>query len=70
MTTASTYPNWINDGSTISDPLGYGERAVEFLTKLRHPASNAPKRSFQLYPFQECIVRRTYAPEPGAGSGR
>lgn len=68
MTTASTYPNWIYDGSDIPDPLGHGERAVEFLTKLRHPASNAAKHGFQLYPFQERIVRRIYGPRHPDGS--
>lgn len=74
MSAASTYPAWIEDGSTIPDPLGYGERAVTFLRRLRHPAgvndNRAPKaeninrhpRAFQLAPFQERIVRRIYGP--------
>lgn len=60
--TASTYPSWIFDGSEIPDPFGYGERAVEFLRRLRHPASTAPQHRFQLYPWQERIVRRIYGP--------
>lgn len=68
MTEASTYPNWIYDGSEIPDPLGHGERAVQFLKYLRHPASSAPKRGFQLYPFQERIVRRIYGPRHPDGS--
>lgn len=71
---ASTYPAWIDDNSAIPDPLGYGERAVEFLRRLRHPAAvnenRAPKaananrhpQAFQLAPFQERIVRRIYGP--------
>ncbi|MEX0408554.1 terminase TerL endonuclease subunit [Aquibium sp. LZ166] len=59
---ASTYPAWIFDGSPIDDPLGYGERAVEFLRRLKHPASTAPKSTFQLFDFQERIVRRIYGP--------
>ncbi|WP_187970066.1 terminase large subunit [Aquibium microcysteis] len=59
---ASTYPAWIFDGSPIDDPLGYGERAVEFLRRLKHPASTGPKSAFQLHEFQERMVRRIYGP--------
>jgi phage terminase large subunit-like protein len=59
---ASTYPAWIFDGSTIDDPFGYGERAVQFLRRLKHPKSTAPKSGFQLHDWQERIVRRIYGP--------
>ncbi|UVC10180.1 terminase large subunit [Rhizobium sp. TH2] len=69
---ASTFPSWVYDDSPIDDPLGYGERAVTFLRRLRHPAanSNAPKgandnqhpNAFQLHDWQERIVRRIYGP--------
>lgn len=59
---ASTYPAWIFDGSPIDDPFGYGERAVRFLRALKHPSSTAPKNAFQLYDWQERIVRRIYGP--------
>ncbi|SLN62236.1 Phage Terminase [Roseovarius litorisediminis] len=62
MTNASAYPDWIYDDSPIPDPMGYGERAVQFLRRLRHPNSDAPRRAFQLAPFQERIVRRIYGP--------
>jgi Phage terminase-like protein, large subunit len=65
---ASTYPEWVMDSSPIDDPLGYGERAVQFLRRLRHPASSAPKRAFQLAPWQERIVRRIYGPRNADGS--
>jgi phage terminase large subunit-like protein len=65
MTTRSTYPEWIYDGSPIADPLGRGERAVRFLRLLRHPKSG---RSFQLDPWQERIVRRIYGPRLDDGS--
>lgn len=68
MTTASTFPAWIYDGSPIPDPLGHGERAVTFLRRLRHPNSDAPGRAFQLYPWQERIVRRIYGPRNPDGS--
>lgn len=58
----SSYPEWIFDGSEIADPLGYGERAVEFLRRLRHPKSRLPRRAFDLTPWQERIVRRIYGP--------
>lgn len=65
---ASTFPAWINDGSSIPDPLGHGERAVQFLRRLKHPNSTAPGRSFQLYDWQERIVRRIYGPRNPDGS--
>jgi phage terminase large subunit-like protein len=55
----ATYPTWIYDGSTIDDPFGYGERAVNFIRNLRHPKSKGP---FRLDPWQERIVRRIYGP--------
>ncbi|WP_424976809.1 terminase large subunit [Leisingera sp. S232] len=79
MSTASTYPAWLDDGSTIPDPLGHGERAVRFLRLLRHPAAlntnrapnaanvNRHPRAFQLAPFQERIVRRIYGPRHADG---
>lgn len=66
--TASTFPEWIYDGSAIPDPLGHGERAVEFLRRLKHPASTAPGGRFQLLDWQERIVRRIYGPRNPDGS--
>lgn len=68
MNPKSTYPAWVMDTSPIADPMGYGERAVQFLQRLRHPASTAPKRAFQLAPWQERIVRRIYGPRNADGS--
>ncbi|WP_111467657.1 terminase large subunit domain-containing protein, partial [Cereibacter changlensis] len=67
MTKRSTHPAWIFDGSPIADPLGHGERAVQFLRKLRHPISNAPRRALQLADWQERIVRRIYGPRDADG---
>lgn len=64
---ASTYPAWIFDGSPIDDPFGYGERAVTFLRRLKHPASTASKSAFQLHDWQERIVRRIYGPRHADG---
>lgn len=58
----STFPHWIYDGSPIPDPFGYGQEAVDFLRALKHPASDAPGNAFQLYDWQERIVRRIYGP--------
>lgn len=58
----STFPHWIFDGSPIDDPFGYGQDAVDFLRRLKHPNSTAPGRAFQLYPPQERMVRRIYGP--------
>ncbi len=66
MTT--TYPHWIYDGSEIEDTFGDGERAVEFLRRLRHPKSRQPHHAFQLDPWQERIVRRIYGPRHPDGS--
>ncbi|WCR09578.1 terminase large subunit [Paracoccus stylophorae] len=77
---ASTFPEWIYDGSPIPDPLGHGERAVEFLRRLRHPNAdntnaapaaantNSHPRAFQLCDWQERIVRRIYGPRHADGS--
>ncbi|EKE75522.1 terminase large subunit [Oceanibaculum indicum] len=62
MTAPATHPAWLFDGSKIPDPLGYGQRAVEFLKVLRHPKSTAEGRRLQLADFQDQIVRRIYGP--------
>jgi phage terminase large subunit-like protein len=61
-------PDWINDGSTIPDPLGYGKRAVDWLRRLKHPKNPAPGRPFQLDPWQERVVRAIYGPRQPDGS--
>ena len=60
-------PAWISDGSEIDDPLGYGERAVDFLKRLRHPKSRLPDQAFELPFFWERIVRRIYGPTDSRG---
>lgn len=68
MTIRSTYPDWLFDGSDIPDPLGHGQRAVEFLRMLRHPKSTLPRNAFALDPWQERIVRAIYGPRDRHGS--
>lgn len=55
-------PAWINDGSEIPDPFGYGERAVQWLRRLKHPKNPARGHPFQLDPWQERIIRKLYGP--------
>ena len=55
-------PDWIFDGSEIADPFGYGERAVDFMRRLKHPKSERPDKAFDLPLFWERIVRRIYGP--------
>lgn len=61
-------PSWIDDGSEIPDPLGYGERAATWLKRLRHPKNPAKGHPFQLDPWQERIIRRIYGPRHEDGS--
>lgn len=67
MAAPSTFPAWVFDNSPIPDPLGHGERAVQFLRALRHIKSDQPGRAFTLYPFQERIIRATYGPRDADG---
>lgn len=55
-------PAWIFDGSEIPDPLGHGQRAIDFITALKHPKSPLPDKAFQLPMFWERIIRRVYGP--------
>jgi len=63
-------PDWIYDGTVIDDPFGYGERAVDFLHKLKHPKSRLPGQAFDLPFFWERIVRRIYGPCDSKGIRR
>ncbi|WP_457664073.1 terminase large subunit [Sinorhizobium medicae] len=64
---SKAFPHWIHDDSPIADPFGYGERAVEFLRRLKHPKSTLPGSQFVLNPWQERIVRRIYGPRDEHG---
>lgn len=55
-------PSWVTNDSPIDDPLGYGQRAIDSLRKLKHPKSRLAQQAFQLDPPFERIVRRIYGP--------
>ncbi|MBB6299410.1 phage terminase large subunit-like protein [Rhizobium leucaenae] len=55
-------PSWIDDGSEIDDPFGYGERAVTWLRRLKHPKNPAPDQPFQLDDWQARIIKKIYGP--------
>ena len=59
---------WIFEDSAIPDPLGKGQRAVDFLRLLRHPKSTLPEKAFHLDPPFERIVRRIYGPTDEHGN--
>jgi phage terminase large subunit-like protein len=60
MNARSTRPAWVYDDSPLPDPAGFGERAVSFIRRLRHPASTLPGQAFQLDRWQERIIRRVF----------
>lgn len=53
---------WLFNHSSIDDPFGYGQRAVDFLHILKHPKSRSKGKAFELPPWQERIVRQVYGP--------
>lgn len=52
----------------IPDPLGYGQRAVDFIRSLKHPLSTRPGNAFPLDPWAEKIIRQIYGPRHADGS--
>lgn len=62
------YPEWLFDGSPIPDPLGYGERAVQWLRRNKHPKNPAPGHPFQLAEWQERIIRAIFGPRNPDGT--
>lgn len=64
----TTTPSWIEDGSAIPDPFGYGERAVTWLRRLKHPKNPATGHPFVLDAWAERIIRRLYGPRDDKGN--
>lgn len=63
-----TTPSWISDGSPIEDTFGDGERAVQWLRRLKHPKNPARGHAFTLDPWQERVIRRLYGPRNPDGT--
>lgn len=61
-------PSWICGDVEIPDPLGYGQRAVDWLKRLKHPKNPAPGHPFQLDPWAEKTIRRIYGPRHEDGT--
>lgn len=55
-------PEWIYDDSEIPDPFGYGQRAVDWLRRLKHPKNPAPGHPFQVDDFQARLIKAIYGP--------
>ncbi|HVV43182.1 MAG TPA: terminase TerL endonuclease subunit [Nitrobacter sp.] len=55
-------PEWVYDNSAIPDPYGYGERAVNWALRLKHPANPAPGHPFQLDRWQRRVIKRIFGP--------
>lgn len=61
-------PDWIFDNSAIDDPLGHGQRSVDFLNSLKHPKSQLPHQQFALPRFWDRVTRRIYGPKTTIGT--
>jgi phage terminase large subunit-like protein len=61
-------PAFIYDGPELPDPHGHGERAVRFLSAIKHPKSATGR--FELPPFLVRIVRRIYGDTDASGRRR
>ncbi|QKN13570.1 terminase large subunit [Sinorhizobium meliloti WSM1022] len=61
-------PEWLFDGSPIADPFGYGERAIQWLRRNKHPKNSAPGHPFQLDEWQERIIRAIFGPRNPDGT--
>lgn len=58
----------VNPFPNIPDPLGYGQRAVDFIRSLKHPLSTLPGSAFPLDPWAEKIIRQIYGPRHPDGT--
>ena len=65
---ADPFPHWLFDDSEIPDPLGYGQRAVDFVLANRHPQSKLPRNAFELPRFYERLIRMMYGPRNPDGT--
>ncbi|UJW85766.1 terminase large subunit [Devosia sp. SL43] len=65
---ADPYPHWLFDDSEIPDPLGHGQRAVNFVRAHRHPASVLAGQAFEMVRFQERFIRKVWGTRKPDGS--
>lgn len=63
-------PEWLFDDSPIPDPHGKGERAVDFVRRLRHPKSMLEDNAFHLPRWMERLLRRVYGDTRPDGTRR
>lgn len=64
----ATAPAFITDGSDIEDTFGDGQRAVDWLLRLKHPKNPARGHAFTLDEWQQRIIRRLYGPRHPDGT--
>lgn len=65
---ASTFPEWIFDGSSIPDPTGRAAYNLKFFDRLKHLKSKHPGKALRLDPWQRRIVERVYGPRAADGN--
>lgn len=53
-------PEWLFDDSPIPDPRGKGKRAVEFISRLRHPKSMEPDQAFHFPRWMRRLIAKVY----------
>lgn len=60
---------WLHgDPKDIPDPLGRGQRGIDFTGLLKHPKSTAPGKALILDPWQENVIRRILGPVDDDGN--
>lgn len=52
----------------IPDPMGCGQRAVDYIRSLKHPLSTLPGNAYPLDPWAERIIRQIYGPRHPDGT--
>lgn len=63
-------PDWLTVDTPLADPHGRGERAVQFVKRLRLFEGKRAGQPFPLARWQERIIRRTYGDTDASGRRR
>lgn len=58
----------VNPFPEIPDPMGFGQRAVDYIRSLKHPLSTLPNNAYPLDPWAEKIIRQIYGPRHPNGT--